>query len=125
MNFAHFLCFVNIGKNFAFDFYYDEKPESVSTYRSDLHSFEDIPVASLIVEETRKTKEENCRMFNCFDVELCRKNGFKVYVYTTEDETNLSKASLDIISSIQKSPYYTERYEAACLKVLALETVDR
>ena len=50
-------------------------------------------------------------------------NRLKVYVYPTEDTP--SDIYLNIINSIKNSQYYTRDPEKACLKILAIDTIDR
>ena len=58
------------------------------------------------LESVKKTvKTEDCRMSNCFDFEVCRRNGFKIYVYPQQIPP--SSVYANILSSIKNSPYYT------------------
>ena len=76
------------------------------------------------LEKVKKTvKTEECRMSNCFDFEVCRKNGFKVYIYP--QQLRPSDVYSNILSSIKSSSYYTDNIDNACIKVLSLDTIDR
>lgn len=67
---------------------------------------------------------EFCRMDNCFELERCRA-GFKVYVYPVSEEEQLSPTYRKILDSLLESGYYEPDPKAACLFVLALDTLDR
>ena len=62
-------------------------------------------------------------MENCFDLDVCLKHGFKVYVYPKT--TKVSEIYDSILDSVKKSVYHTINVEEACLKILALDTLDR
>lgn len=63
-------------------------------------------------------------MDNCFELERCRA-GFKVYVYPVSEEEQLSPTYRKILDSLLESGYYEPDPKAACLFVLALDTLDR
>ncbi|CAK8683774.1 unnamed protein product [Clavelina lepadiformis] len=80
-------------------------------------------------KERRSTREHvyknrKCRMESCFDVELCHRRGFKIYVYPNSGE-KMSPNYKSIIASIRSSHYYTNNPEQACLYVLSYDTLDR
>jgi len=67
----------------------------------------------------------HCDMGSCFDYSRCE-GGFKVYVYPREDkDTKISPAYENILNAIQRSKYYTDDPEEACLLVPSLDTLDR
>ncbi|KAL0171290.1 hypothetical protein M9458_031601, partial [Cirrhinus mrigala] len=66
-----------------------------------------------------------CRMDSCFDFSLCRRNGFKVYVYPQQKGEKISESYQNILSSIEGSRFYTSDPGQACLFVLNLDTLDR
>ncbi|XP_056618469.1 exostosin-1a isoform X1 [Triplophysa dalaica] len=66
-----------------------------------------------------------CRMESCFDFKLCKRNGFKVYVYPTHKGEKISESYQNILSSIEGSRLYTSDPGQACLFVLNLDTLDR
>ncbi|KTG43279.1 hypothetical protein cypCar_00001339 [Cyprinus carpio] len=47
-----------------------------------------------------------CRMDSCFDFSLCRRNGFKVYVYPQQKGEKISESYQNILSSIEGSRFY-------------------
>ncbi|KAK7938473.1 hypothetical protein WMY93_001799 [Mugilogobius chulae] len=69
--------------------------------------------------------EKRCRMDTCFDFSLCKKNGFKVYVYPVQKGEKMSESYQNILSSIEGSRFYTADPSQACLFVLSLDTLDR
>ena len=76
------------------------------------------------LEKVKKmVKTEDCRMSNCFDFEVCRRKGFKIYVYP--QQLMASGVYENILSSIKSSSYYTDNIDDACIKVLSLDTIDR
>ncbi|KAM9436190.1 exostosin-1a isoform 2-T2 [Clarias gariepinus] len=70
-------------------------------------------------------KGRMCRMDSCFDFSLCKRNGFKVYVYPQEKGEKLSESYQNILASIESSRFYTTDPGQACLFVLSLDTLDR
>ncbi|XP_039876276.1 exostosin-1b [Maylandia zebra] len=70
-------------------------------------------------------KGKRCRMDSCFDFSLCRKNGFKVYVYPQQKGEKISESYQNILSTIEGSRFYTSDPGQACLFVLSLDTLDR
>lgn len=64
-------------------------------------------------------------MDSCFDFELCKRNGFKVYVYPQQKGEKISESYQNILSSIEGSRFYTSDPGQACLFVLNLDTLDR
>ncbi|XP_048008684.1 exostosin-1a [Megalobrama amblycephala] len=66
-----------------------------------------------------------CRMDSCFDFSLCKKNGFKVYVYPQQKGEKISESYQNILSSIEGSRFYTSDPGQACVFVLNLDTLDR
>lgn len=70
-------------------------------------------------------KGKRCRMESCFDFSVCRKNGFKVYVYPQQKGEKISETYQSILSIIEGSRYYTSDPGQACLFVLSLDTLDR
>lgn len=68
---------------------------------------------------------KRCRMDSCFDFSLCKKNGFKVYVYPQQKGEKISESYQNILSSIEGSRFYTSDPGQACLFVLNLDTLDR
>lgn len=70
-------------------------------------------------------KGRMCRMDSCFDFSLCKKNGFKVYVYPQEKGEKISESYQNILASIEGSRFYTSDPGQACLFVLSLDTLDR
>ncbi|KAF7692012.1 exostosin-1a isoform X1 [Silurus meridionalis] len=70
-------------------------------------------------------KGRMCRMDSCFDFSLCKKNGFKVYVYPQEKGEKISESYQNILASIESSRFYTSDPGQACLFVLSLDTLDR
>uniref|UniRef100_H2Z4B3 Exostosin GT47 domain-containing protein n=1 Tax=Ciona savignyi TaxID=51511 RepID=H2Z4B3_CIOSA len=65
-----------------------------------------------------------CRMETCFDLERCRRTGFKVYVYPDSGEKS-SENFRSILASLRSSNYYTSDPENACLFVPSYDTLDR
>uniref|UniRef100_H2S2D6 Exostosin glycosyltransferase 1b n=1 Tax=Takifugu rubripes TaxID=31033 RepID=H2S2D6_TAKRU len=70
-------------------------------------------------------KSKRCRMHSCFDLSLCRKDGFKVYVYPQQKGEKISESYQNILSTIEGSRFYTSDPGQACLFVLSLDTLDR
>ncbi|XP_056153897.1 exostosin-1b [Lampris incognitus] len=70
-------------------------------------------------------KGKRCRMDSCFDFSLCKKNGFKVYVYPQQKGEKISESYQNILSTIEGSRFYTSDPGQACLFVLSLDTLDR
>ncbi|XP_071387808.1 exostosin-1b [Centroberyx affinis] len=70
-------------------------------------------------------KSKRCRMDSCFDFSLCKKNGFKVYVYPQQKGEKISESYQNILSTIEGSRFYTSDPGQACLFVLSLDTLDR
>ncbi|XP_014262260.1 exostosin-1 [Cimex lectularius] len=72
---------------------------------------------------------QKCRMETCFDFSRCAKD-FKVYVYPVGDESSEvplipSPVYQRVLDVIIESRYYTPDPAAACLFVLAIDTLDR
>ena len=90
-----------------------DKPIAVDVEKMSDFSFEDSStyyrkpkIVLGALERVKKTvKTEDCRMSNCFDFEVCRRNGFKIYVYPQQIPP--SSVYANILSSIKNSPYYT------------------
>ena len=57
-------------------------------------------------------------MEKCFDLSLCRRHGFSIYVYPKQEDINgkISKLFADVIDSIRRSHYITQDPEKACIK---------
>ena len=72
----------------------------------------------------RVYKNRKCRMESCFDLELCRRRGFKIYVYADARE-KISSNYQSILDAIKSSRYYTDNPQQACLYVLSYDTLDR
>ncbi|KAM9369776.1 exostosin-like 1 isoform 2-T2 [Phaethornis superciliosus] len=70
-------------------------------------------------------RNSRCRMETCFDFSRCEKNGFKVFTYPREWDQPLSESYSKILTSIQRSRYYTPKPEEACLFILSIDTLDR
>ncbi|XP_030074182.1 exostosin-1 [Microcaecilia unicolor] len=70
-------------------------------------------------------KGKKCRMESCFDFTLCKRNGFKVYVYPQQKGEKISESYQNILSAIEGSRFYTSDPSQACLFVLSLDTLDR
>ncbi|KAE8599516.1 hypothetical protein XENTR_v10017217 [Xenopus tropicalis] len=70
-------------------------------------------------------KGKRCRMESCFDLALCRRNGFKVYIYPQQKGDKLSESYQHILAAIESSRLYTSDPSQACLFVLSLDTLDR
>ncbi|XP_037119124.1 exostosin-1b [Syngnathus acus] len=70
-------------------------------------------------------KGKRCRMESCFDFSLCKKNGFKVYVYPQQKGEKISESYQSILTTIEGSRFYTSDPGQACLFVLSLDTLDR
>ncbi|NXG48110.1 EXT1C protein, partial [Psilopogon haemacephalus] len=70
-------------------------------------------------------KSSGCRMETCFDFSRCHKHGFKVFTYPRDREQPLSESYSKILTSIERSRYYTADPEEACLFVLSIDTLDR
>ncbi|XP_068773724.1 exostosin-like 1 isoform X2 [Struthio camelus] len=70
-------------------------------------------------------KNSRCRMETCFNFSRCEKHGFKVFIYPWERGDPVSDTYLKILTSIEKSRYYTPNPEEACLFVLNIDTLDR
>ncbi|XP_066500894.1 exostosin-1a [Hoplias malabaricus] len=70
-------------------------------------------------------KGRRCRMDSCFDFSLCKKNGFKVYMYPQQKGEKISESYQSILASIESSRFYTSDPGQACLFVLSLDTLDR
>ncbi|XP_017558591.1 exostosin-1b [Pygocentrus nattereri] len=68
---------------------------------------------------------KRCRMDSCFDFSLCRRNGFKVYVYPQQKGEKISESYQSILAAIEGSRFYTSDPSQACLFVLSLDTLDR
>ncbi|CAH1772369.1 unnamed protein product [Owenia fusiformis] len=70
-----------------------------------------------------KISHKHCRMETCFDMSKC-KGDFKVYLYPQSQE-KVSSAYSKILTSLQKSRYYTTDPAQACVFVLSIDTLDR
>uniref|UniRef100_A0AAY5F6F8 Exostosin glycosyltransferase 1 n=1 Tax=Electrophorus electricus TaxID=8005 RepID=A0AAY5F6F8_ELEEL len=70
-------------------------------------------------------KGKRCRMDSCFEFSLCKRNGFKVYVYPQQKGEKISESYQNILSTIEGSRFYTSDPSQACLFVLSLDTLDR
>ncbi|XP_048364556.1 exostosin-1 [Sphaerodactylus townsendi] len=70
-------------------------------------------------------KGKKCRMESCFDFALCKKNGFKVYVYPQQKGEKIAESYQNILAAIEGSRFYTSDPSQACLFVLSLDTLDR
>ncbi|XP_050796825.1 exostosin-1 [Gopherus flavomarginatus] len=70
-------------------------------------------------------KGKKCRMESCFDFTLCKKNGFKVYVYPQQKGEKIAESYQNILAAIEGSRFYTSDPSQACLFVLSLDTLDR
>ncbi|XP_065713487.1 exostosin-like 1 isoform X3 [Patagioenas fasciata] len=70
-------------------------------------------------------KDSSCRMETCFDFSRCEKHGFKVFTYPRERDQPLSESYSKILTSIERSRYYTANPEEACLFILSIDTLDR
>ncbi|XP_009877349.1 PREDICTED: exostosin-1c-like [Apaloderma vittatum] len=70
-------------------------------------------------------KNSRCRMETCFDFSRCEKHGFKVFTYPRESDQPLSESYSKILTSIERSRYYTPNPEEACLFILSIDTLDR
>ncbi|KFR03464.1 Exostosin-1c, partial [Nipponia nippon] len=70
-------------------------------------------------------KNSRCRMETCFDFSRCEKHGFKVFTYPRERDQPLSESYSKILTSIERSRYYTPNPEEACLFILSIDTLDR
>ncbi|NWU59616.1 EXT1C protein, partial [Dromas ardeola] len=70
-------------------------------------------------------KNSGCRMETCFDFSRCEKNGFKVFTYPRERDQPLSESYSKILTSIERSRYYTPNPAEACLFILSIDTLDR
>ncbi|TSK31338.1 Exostosin-1b [Bagarius yarrelli] len=70
-------------------------------------------------------KGRRCRMDSCFDFSLCRRNGFKVYVYPQQKGEKISESYQNILATIETSRFYTSDPSQACVFVLSLDTLDR
>ncbi|KAM8796150.1 LOW QUALITY PROTEIN: exostosin-like 1 [Eudromia elegans] len=66
-----------------------------------------------------------CRMENCFDSARCARRGFKVSVHPGARGARLSGTYRKILAALERSRYYTADPAAACLLVLAIDTLDR
>ena len=76
------------------------------------------------VSAAKVVSYRDCRMSNCFNITMCRLNGFRVYVYPQENRLTSSKYN-EILRALRSSRYYTDSPERACLFVLAIDTLDR
>ncbi|NXI90564.1 EXT1C protein, partial [Psophia crepitans] len=70
-------------------------------------------------------KHSRCRMETCFDFSRCEKHGFRVFTYPRERDQPLSESYSKILTSIERSRYYTPNPEEACLFILSIDTLDR
>eukprot|EP00061_Rhincodon_typus_P018687 g47963.t1 len=70
-------------------------------------------------------KDSRCRMETCFDLSLCEKRGFRVYIYPQAKGDKVSESYQKILASIQGSRYYTPDPQQACLFVMSIDTLDR
>ena len=66
-----------------------------------------------------------CSMEACFDFFRCRKNGFKVYVYPSQEGVKMSPLFEEVLNILRNSHYATSNPEEACLFVPSLDTLDR
>ncbi|XP_010001969.1 PREDICTED: exostosin-like 1 [Chaetura pelagica] len=64
-------------------------------------------------------------METCFDFSRCEQNGFKVFAYPRERDEPLSESYDKILTSIERSRYYTPDPQEACLFILSIDTLDR
>nr|XP_002128024.1 exostosin-1-like [Ciona intestinalis] len=93
--------------------YYESNSEELVPSPTDRHA-----------SRTRIYKNRKCRMDTCFDLERCRRTGFKVYVYPDVGEKTSTNFQ-NILASLRASQYYTSDPEKACLFVPAYDTLDR
>ncbi|XP_077577753.1 exostosin-1a-like [Stigmatopora nigra] len=68
---------------------------------------------------------KHCRMESCFDISLCERNGFKVFIYPQQKGEKMSESYQNILLSIEGSRFFTPDPGKACLFVLGLDTLDR
>lgn len=69
---------------------------------------------------------DHCTMVNCFDVSRCRgPQGFKVYIYPSEQNARRSPLFEQVLDVIRSSPYFTSNPEEACVFVPSVDTLDR
>ena len=74
---------------------------------------------------SRFCRGETCTLESCFDFTLCKKNGFKVYVYPQQKGEKIAESYQNILAAIEGSRFYTSDPSQACLFVLSLDTLDR
>ncbi|XP_033925190.1 exostosin-like 1 isoform X8 [Melopsittacus undulatus] len=70
-------------------------------------------------------KNSRCRMETCFDFSRCEKHGFRVFTYPRHRDQPISESYSKILTSIERSRYYTPNPEEACLFILSIDTLDR
>ncbi|KAM4657195.1 exostosin-like 1 [Amazona ochrocephala] len=70
-------------------------------------------------------KNSRCRMETCFDFSRCEKRGFRVFTYPRDRDQPISESYSKILTSIERSRYYTTNPEEACLFILSIDTLDR
>lgn len=103
-------------------------PDSTDKYEPS-DSFEDAAFNRKIDEllDELPIDKSKCRMETCFDLSLCRNVGFTIYVYPHKEDINgkISKLFSDVLDSIKRSHYYTTNADKACIKVLAIDSMDR
>lgn len=69
---------------------------------------------------------QQCTMETCFDFSRCRgPQGFKVYVYPSQQNAQISPLYNQVLTVIRNSPYFTSDPEEACLFVPSMDTLDR
>lgn len=66
-----------------------------------------------------------CSMETCFDFFRCRKHGFKVYVYPSQEGVKMSPLFEEVLNILRNSHYATSNPDEACLFVPSLDTLDR
>nr|XP_033794064.1 exostosin-1-like [Geotrypetes seraphini] len=66
-----------------------------------------------------------CRMETCFDFSLCRRHGFRVYVYPPQEGDKVSGTYRKVLAALESSRFYTADPGRACLFVPAVDTLDR
>lgn len=105
--------------------YLDDTDDDVDRRLISRHlDMQEVEFPQLGTSPTKVVSYRDCRMSNCFNISLCRLNGFRVYVYPQEDQIISSKYS-EILRALRSSRYITDNPERACLFVLAIDTLDR
>lgn len=110
--------------------------QNVNNYIS-LESLNDVEDVTIDKTVPLTKRNEKCTYFNCFNVYRCNHGGTSnllIYIYPIKhyvDEKNIpvgsfiSKEYFDILTTIQKSKYFTPNPEKACIFIPPIDVLNQ